>query len=74
MESTLHLTPKEIALCVTALECYKHVYLTEAINPDMDLDEKYIILEIAGIMQGLKVRLKDIGGHKVETILEEGFK
>jgi hypothetical protein len=73
MELTLHLTPKEIALCVTALECYKHMYCKEVVNPDLDLDEKYTICEVAGIIQGIRTRLKDIGGDEVERVLEEGF-
>lgn len=73
MEICLHLTPKEIAMCVAALDVYQSFDCYEKIESDMDLDQKYMVFQMVAIMQAVKQRLKDIGGEAVEAVLEEGF-
>ena len=69
----IDLTAKEICLCIKGLDNWKILLREDALDEDTEIDERYEMFEVVGILQALRVRLKDIGGDEVEKSLKEDF-
>ena len=66
-------TAKEISLCITGLDNWKILLREDALDENTEIDERYQLFEVVGVLQALRVRLKDIGGDEVEKALNGDF-
>lgn len=69
----IDLTAKEICLCIKGLDNWKMLLAQDALDEDTEIDERYEMFEVIGILQAVRVRLKDIGGDEVEKALKGDF-